>query len=176
MHEHVLHVADRVEDVALGQEVDRLRGRVRLIAKLWDIEQRDLHQVALAEHALGFEHVDHLVEAELGGEPAAQRRLHGLVDLEAHDRRELAIAQLDLDHLEQIVGLFFVALGDRVARDAEHRARLDLHAREQEVEVVRHHVGEIDERARRPEPHEPRRAPPPIGTLTRASSDSLSFV
>ena len=102
------------------KQVDRRHRRVRLVAQLGDVERGDLHQVALAEHALGLEHVGLLVEPELGREPAAQGRLHRPVDLQPDHRSELALAQLDLDHLEQVLGLFLVALGDRVAGDPEH--------------------------------------------------------
>ena len=107
---------------------------------------RELHQVAQAEHARRPRTTSALlVEAELGGEHAAVERRHARADLEADDRREAAVAQLRLDHRQQIVGLLLVALGVGVARDAEQLAGVDLHAGEQQVEVVRHDVLERHE-------------------------------
>ena len=65
-----------------------------------------------------------------------------------HDLAEAAAAQLGLDGLEQVVGL----VGDLevgVARDAEHAAVDDLHAREQRVEVGGDDLLERDERVAR---------------------------
>ena len=62
---------------------------------------------------------------------ASMPRCTGLMpwpDLEPHDRREAAIAQLGLDHRQQVVGFLLVALGVGVARDAEQLAGVDLHA------------------------------------------------
>ena len=84
--------------------------------------------------------------------------VHPAADLEAHDRREAAVAQLRLDHRQQIVGLFLVALGVGVARDAEQLAGLDLHAGKEQVEVVRHDVFERHEAARLADAHEARDA------------------
>ena len=53
------------------------------------------------ENGYCLEHVDHLVEPELRREPAAEHRLHVAIDLQPYDRRELAVTQLDLDHLHR---------------------------------------------------------------------------
>ena len=138
-------LADDVEDVAAVLEHrvgDRVVDRV---VQRGQVERRDLHQVAQAEQPLALEHVLALVEAELGGEHAAMHRIDAVADLEAHDRRELALAQLGLDHRDQVVGVLLVALGVGVAGDAEELAAVDLHAREQEVEVVRHDLLERHE-------------------------------
>ena len=50
-----------------------------------------------------------------------------------------------LDELQQVVGFFFVALGIGVARDSEHLTGGDGQAREQQVQVVGHHVFERHE-------------------------------
>src|SRR5262245_43646047 len=173
MHEHLLRVANRVEDVALGEEVDRLRGCVRRVAELGHIGRRDLHEVSLPEHALGLGPVGTVVETELRGEAAAQLRLHVARDLEAHDRCELALAQLDLDHLEEVVGssssCSVIAL--RVTRNSAHasismpgnnRSRLFAITSARST-----NVRDVPSRMNRD-------TPPPVGTLTRASSDSES--
>ena len=96
-------------------------------------------------------------------------RVDALADLEPDDRRELALAQLDLDHRQQVVGLLLVALGDRVAGHPEELAGIDLHAREQTVEVVRHHLLQAHEAGAGADPQK-RGTPLPSGTLTRAST------
>ena len=71
-----------------------------------------------------------------------------------HDRREAAIAQLGFDQRQQIVGLFLVALGIGVARDAEELAAVDSDLGKEQVEVVRDHVFERDEAFGCPRPAE----------------------
>ena len=85
-----------------------------------------------------------------GAEPLHQPSEHPVRDrarhLEPDDVAEAAAAQLQLDRLEQVVGL----VGDLevgVARDAEDGALDDLHLREEPVEEVRDHGLERDERA-----------------------------
>ena len=79
-------------------------------------------------------------------------RRHGLVDFQAHDRRETLFAQLFGDHFDQIVGLLFVAGQRGVACDPERVGGHDLHALEERVQVVdddlfqRHEVKRIVER------------------------------
>ena len=138
-------LADDVEDVALVLELgvgDRVVGRVvqRRIA-----DARDLEQVLQPERHGDVEHVLILAQPELRGEHAPAHRVHPLFHLEPHDRREAALPELRLDHHEEIVGLFLVLLNVGVARDPEELARLHLHAREQRIEIVRHHVLEAHE-------------------------------
>ena len=92
--------------------------------------------------------VDLLVaDAEAGFEPVdASPSRHRRGDLDAHDVAEAAPAQLELDRLEQVVGLVR-DLEVGVARDAEDGALGDLHLREEPVEEVRDHVLERDEQA-----------------------------
>ena len=58
-----------------------------------------------------------------------------MLDLEAHGPAEAAAAQLDLDRGEQVVGLLLLEGEVGVAGDPEGVVALDLHAREQRVEV-----------------------------------------
>ena len=140
------------------QERWRRQRVMHRIVQRREVETGDLHQVAHAQHGRDLGHVLVLVQAKLGGEHAAMQRLHALHDREAHDRGELAIAQLGLDHRHQVIFLVLVVLGVGVARDAEELAGLDDGAREQRVEVVRHDVVERREALRLADPQEARHA------------------
>ena len=91
-------------------------------------------------------------------------------DLDAHDLAEAPPAQLVLDRAHEVVGL----VGDRevgVAGDAEDRVVDDLHAREQDVEVLGDQVLERDERAAVAD-RARSAAASPSGTFTRANASS----
>ena len=78
-------------------------------------------------------------------EPASAIRVHAAPGLHPDDRSEAAFPDLGLDHREQIVGDIRFAGEIRVARDVEGVACLDVHAREQEIEVSRDHLFQRDE-------------------------------
>ena len=60
---------------------------------------------------------------------------HRRVDLEAHGLAEAAAAQLELDRGQQVVGLLVLEGEVGVAGDPEGHVLVDLHAREELVEV-----------------------------------------
>ena len=86
------------------------------------------------------------------------QRLHARDHLEAHDRGEPALLQLGLDQGDQVVGALLVLLGVRVAGHAEELAAHDLHAGEEQVEVVAEHLLERHEALLRADPEEAARA------------------
>src|SRR5229473_6906539 len=139
-------VANYVKDVARLLEPWMVGRPVRRIVQSGDLERGKLHQIAHREDAaVGLEDVGPLVESEFGCEHPAVHRVHSLHHFEPHDRRETPVAQFSLDEREKVVGVFFVALGVGVARNAEKLARGYVDSREQEVEVVRDDVFERDE-------------------------------
>ncbi len=92
-----------------------------------------------------------LVDLVVGGaepllEPLEHRARGRARDLEADDVAEAAAAQLELDRLEQVVGLVR-DLEVGVASDAEDRPLDDLHPGKEQVEEVRDHVLERQEAA-----------------------------
>jgi hypothetical protein len=149
-------VADDVEDTAPRLQARVIDRMVRRIVQGDLVELGDFHQIAQRQHALDVDDVGLFVEAELGGEHAAVLWVHAGYHFEPHDRREAAVAQLGLDHGQQIVGVFLVALGVGVARDAEQPAGLERHAGEEQVEVVRHDVFEAHEALAVADAHEAR--------------------
>ncbi len=104
------------------------------------LDRHQFHQVAQHQHPVDVEYVLAFVKPQLEGEHPAMRRLHPFAYFEADDGSEAPVAQLRLDHREQVVGFLLVALGVGVAGDAEELARLDRHVGEEQVEVVRDHV------------------------------------
>ncbi len=136
---------DDVEDVVAILEMDVGDRFVRGIVQLRNIESGQLHQVAHADHHVGFVDVAVLVQAQFGGQHAPPRRIDVVRRLQANDGRELAVAQLGLDHREQIVGRILVALGVGIAGDPEQLDGADLHPRKQVVDAVGHHVFQRDE-------------------------------
>ena len=138
-------VADRVEDAALVDEGTVVDGVVGRIAQRRELERRNLEQVPHGEHGLRLEDVLVRVQAQLGREPAPAVGIHAALDLHPDDGRETALAHLGLDHREQIVGDVRLAGEVRVAGDVEGLAGLDVHAREEEVEVARDHLLQRDE-------------------------------
>ena len=72
------------------------------------------------------------------------------------DRREAALTYLRLDYREQVVGDIRLAGEVRVSRDVEGLARLDVHPREQKVEVARNHLLQRDESITAPDTEEAR--------------------
>ena len=93
--------------------------------------------------------------AEAVGEAREHSARDRARDLEAHDVAEAAAPQLELDCLEQVVGLVR-DLEVRVTRHAEDGALHDLHLREQAREEVRDHGLEWSERAPLPDLQEAR--------------------
>ena len=117
---------------------------------------------------LDLEHVGLLVQPQFRREHAAMGRVHALVDLQAHDGREMAIPQFGLDHRQQVVRFFFVDFDDGIAGHPEQLAGQDLASREQQVKVVGNEVFELDEGVAVADAHEARRDILDQGTLTRA--------
>ena len=97
-------------------------------------------QVAEVEQAVGDVDVGAL-QVELALKQRAQLLRHRRVDLEP-DRlgRAAAPQELGAQRREQVLGLVDLDLDVGVARDAEDVERLDLHAREEQVEVRRDHL------------------------------------
>ena len=126
----------------------------RLFLQLRPVERDELVQLGQVEQA--GDEVDLVV---LDAEAALQLREHprgaGTRDLDAHRLPEPPSAKLELDGLQQVVGL----VGDRevrVTRDAEERALDDLHHREERLEEVPDHALQRDEEPPRPDREEPR--------------------
>ena len=148
MHEHRALAQLGEERLAIARgEAGRHHGHPRVLLQLGPVERGELAQLGQVEQA-GHE-VD-LVRGDV--EPALQLLEHlrraRARDLDAHRIAEAAAAQLELDRLQQVVGL----VGDRevgVARDAESRALDDLHQREEPGEEVPDHALERHEQAPR---------------------------
>src|SRR6266851_7150635 len=139
-------VANYVKNIARLLEPWMVGRPMRRIVQSGDLERGQLHQIAhRQDSAVDLEDVGPLVESEFGCDHPTVHRVHSLHHFESHDRREAPVAQLSLDEREQVVGVFFVALGIGVARDAEKLARGYVDSREQEVEVVRDDVFERGE-------------------------------
>ena len=91
-----------------------------------------------------------LVDAELADEQLEHVRVDGLLDLEPHGRAEPAAHELALERLQQVLRVVLLDLDVLVAGDAEGVGLLDLHAREQGVQVrgddvlERHEPGRAD--------------------------------
>ena len=96
-----------------------------------------------------------LVEVELALQQLADLVGDVGADLEAHGPAEPAAAQLDLDRGEQVVGLLLLEGEVGVAGDPEGVGGLDLHAREQLVEVGGDHLLEGHEALAVGHHHEP---------------------
>ena len=139
-------LADDVEDVApvVGQQW-MVHRAVRRVLELREVEPGDLEEVAQLHHPLDLEDVLLLVEAELRGQHAAMDRVRPLPDLQSNDGGEVTLPQLRLDQLQEIVGRLRVLLHDRVAGDPEELRGVDLHPREEHVQVGHHQVFQGDE-------------------------------
>ncbi len=141
-----------------SDQLGMLDGVVRRVLELRPVEPHEFHQVAALHQAVDVENFHVLLEPQLGSEHAAMDRRHGGADLKAHGGRKLAVAQFGLDDLQQVVGLFLVALHDRVARDSEQVPALDVQLGQEQVEIVGNDVFERDEVAAIPDAHEARDA------------------
>ena len=143
LHEDVAG-AQHLEDVRTGalerrepglRDADPRLGLQRRAAQV-----RQGAQVAEVEEAVGDVHVGAL-QVELALKQRAQLLRHRRVDLEP-DRlgRAAAPQQLGAQRREQVLGLVDLDLDVCVARDAEDVERLDLHPREEHVEVRCDHL------------------------------------
>jgi hypothetical protein len=154
MDEHV-RATDDVEQVARVRRAGE-RGRCdpghRPMLELRPVELRDLIELGEVEEPAHL--VDLLrrdIEAML--EPTEHVVRHRARDLQAHDVAEPPALQLELDRLEQVVGLVrHLEVG--VSRHPEHGALGDLHPGEQLRQEVRDDVLERDESAAAGERHE----------------------
>ncbi len=150
------------QDVALADHGQHVRGGRRL--DLAERARRTGHELALLEvvalqavdrpqagevqRAGQAEHLE-LVDAELADQQLEDVGVDRLLDLEADRRPEPAAHELALEGLQQVLGVVLLDLDVLVARDAEGVGLLDLHAREQRVEVRGDDVLERHEPGRR---------------------------
>ena len=167
VHEHV-GTSDLVEDARGLQhacEARRCDRDPRLVLQVGPVETRQLHEVGEVEQALDL--VDLVL---LDVEALAQALQHpgrgrgG--DLDPDDVAEAPLSQLELDCLEEVVGVVG-ELEVGVPRDAEQRPLGDLHPREerrQEMEIT-------DSSGTRRPPASTKRSRP-SGTFTRANRSS----
>ena len=129
----------------------------RLVLQVGPLERDELDRVGEVEQAAD---AVHLLRRRRAARSAAARRIrrrHRVRDLEPHRLAEAPSAQLELDRLEQVVGLVR-DLEVGVAGHAERRALDDLHLREERGEVVRDHALERDPQAALAELEEARQA------------------
>ena len=123
-----------VVEIGKGRTSDR---DPRILLEVRPLERGQLVDVGEVERA--FDGVDELVaDTEPLLKPLAQRRRHRCGDFDAGDLAEASPAQLELDRLEEIIGL----VGDlevRVAGDPEHRALEHVHPPEERREEMRQH-------------------------------------
>ncbi len=111
---------------------------------------------------LEVDHPGHRIDEVVGDaqtllQPCSQRARHRRGHLEAGHLAEPAPAELDLDRLEQVVGL----VGDLevgIARNAEERPLDDVHPGEERRQEVGEHLLERDEPAGVPDGQEARQA------------------
>ncbi len=97
-------------------------------------------QVAEVEQAVRDVDVGAL-QVELALQQRAHLLRHRRVDLEPHRlRRAAAAQQFGAERREQVLGLVDLDLDVGVAGDPEDVERLDLHAREEQIEVRRNHL------------------------------------
>ena len=111
----------------LGQfgVIHRLEG---IIVQLGNIDCDQLEQVAHRQHiAPGVEHIFVLVQPQLGSQHSPTGLVHIALDLQPNNRCEAPLTQLRLDHRQQVISMFFIALGVRIARDPEHIDTDDVH-------------------------------------------------
>ena len=138
MHEDVAlpHRREHVRVLAVLAEEPRLGdGRVRLVAQIGEaLEAVERPEIGEVEWAVELVHLV-VADAERRHERLPQARAHPRLDLQPHHLAEAAAAELLLDGLHEVVGLVGdVVVG--VAGDAEEGVVADLHAREQDAEVV----------------------------------------
>ena len=105
------------------------------------------HQVLEGERPLHLVELG-FAELELVEEEVEHPARHPLGDLQPHHGGEAALAELLLDHFQQVLGGLLVAVDVGVAGHPEGVGLDDLHAGEQAVEVVGDHLFERHEAER----------------------------
>src|SRR5579864_783394 len=129
-------VANAMEDVACWRQSWRLDRVERGIVQVRVVDTNQLHQVAGREQPTDFEDVLRLLQAELADQHGTVQWVHTRLHFESNDWSETALQKLRLDQLQQIVSIFFVAFGIRVASNAEQFTGRDRQPRKEHVEVV----------------------------------------
>ena len=154
-------VANHVKDVARGRAAadGRPDDAADRAARGLSIDGQ-FHQVAHRQHPVGLEHVLVLVEAELSGEHPAMR---GSIPLPASIRtigakRRSRSSDSIIASRSSASSSSRSVLALRVTRKNSHD--VDLGLREEQVEVVRHHVFERDEAPGAVDPQKARDAEP----------------
>jgi hypothetical protein len=122
------------------------------------VEGGDCEQVAHPHHPFDLEDVLLFVQTEFGGQTAAAHRVHSRLDLQADNRRELALLQGRFDQRQQIVGVLLALFAIGIAGDPEQFTADHLHPREQHVEIVGHDLFEQHEVVPFANPHQTRSA------------------
>ena len=159
MMDELVAATDLGEQVVVrdpGREARRSRSEPGRVAQVGAFDPQELRELRQVEQPADLVHV-RVVDVEAQLEPLDHRARHLRGDLQANDVAEAAPPQLELDRLEQVVGL----VGDlevRVPRDAEDRALGELHLREERREKVGDHVLERNPEPAPPDLHEARHA------------------
>ncbi len=140
-------LADRAEDVgrlvALAAQPRARHALPLRIAQVGPVDAGELDEVGEVEHPVDGVDVG-VVGVQVPEQLMAHGGRHRGRQLDAHDLAEAPSPQLVLDRREQVVGgLLDLEVG--VARDAERGVLLDLHAREERVEVLGDEILERDE-------------------------------
>ena len=158
MQQHLAFADDREDalvPVGRGREGERSRRHPRVVLQIGTRQGVYGPQPREAQRRVVEGHVVRL-EVELSQQQLEHLLRHAVVDLEAHGPPEATAAQLHLDRLEEIVGLFFLEREVGVAGDPERHELDDVHAREQRRQVRRDHLLEGDEPLAVGRDHEPR--------------------
>ncbi len=148
LQQHVL-LGDAADEVGGlgglgGGEVGVGPGDEGGVVQVGPVDVGDLVETAQVER--GGEAVDLVLgDPELAGEQLHDVVVEVLLDLQAHRRAEAASGQLPLEGGEQVLGVVLLDLEVLVAGDPEGVVLVDLHAREELVEVGGDDVLERDE-------------------------------
>ena len=111
----------------------------------WQI--RDHVQIGIVQLARQLVHV-RLGQLQLVNQELKHPRVGAWPVLQANDTGEPPGPQLLLDHLQQIVSIFLIALHVGIARDAKRHGVHHPHVRKQLLKITPHHLLEVEEAVR----------------------------
>ena len=111
-------------------------GVVNRKMKIGAIDLYDLHQIGLAEDVWCLGDVLLLVDAEFCGQHAPTDRIEILADLQTHDIGKFPVTQCRLYHHEQVVGLLFHPVGNRISCYSEILTAVNLQSGKEYLEVI----------------------------------------
>ena len=133
-------ITDYMENIATGHKLRMIDRMVRRIMQTGIIQPDELKQVTHGQHAIDFKNIALFIQFKLCSQPSAMHRIHPQAYLQPDNRGKLSLLQFRLDHLHQIISIFFMFLCIGIPGNPENFTGDYFHAGKQHIQVMHHQL------------------------------------